>query len=205
MNDVEIKFERENLCGIVAVGTYLADAAARMGVDLENDLASEKFGETDYFVMKIKQGAELLSAPTKTELEYLSAERRKHGERISNQAKIERAGEITVMTTKKKEAEKPAEEAKQEEYRKEFQDLPLEKKIANLLELEAIALSETFTFVLNSPYKIVDMALGVLAQFGLKMEDETKKQSRPDEHQTEKNESETSHKKTKHGKKAEAN
>jgi len=180
MNEVEIKFEREDRNGIVAVGTYLLDAARRLGIELE----SEEFGETDFFVVKATSGSELLSAPTKTEIELLSAERRGQGERFANHAKIERFGEINIMTTEKKQEEKAADEEKKEEYRKEFEELPLEKKIASLLELEAIALSETFSFVINSPYKIFDIAMGVLAEFGLKMEDEAKNETRPKEHKS---------------------
>jgi len=180
MNEVEIKFEREDRNGIVAVGTYLLDAARRLGIELE----SEQFGETDFFVVKVTSGSELLSAPSKLEIELLSAERREQGERFANHAKIERLGEISIMTTEKKQEEKPAEEEKKEEYRKEFEELPLEKKIASLLELEAIALNETFSFVINSPYKIIDMAMGVLAEFGLKMEDEAKNETRPEEHKS---------------------
>ena len=180
MNEVEIKFEREDRNGIVAVGTYLLDAARRLGIELE----SEQFGETDFFVVKVTSGSELLSAPSKLEIELLSAERREQGERFANHAKIERLGEISIMTTEKKQEENPAEEEKKEEYRKEFEELPLEKKIASLLELEAITLNETFSFVINSPYKIIDMAMGVLAEFGLKMEDEAKNETRPEEHKS---------------------
>ncbi|MBA3599664.1 MAG: hypothetical protein H0W45_00285 [Acidobacteria bacterium] len=178
--EVEIKFEREDRSGIVAIGTYLLDAAKRLGIELE----SEEFGETDFFVVKVTSGSDLLSAPTKTELELLSAERRGQGERFAHHAKIERLGEISVMTAEKKQEEKSTEEEKKEEYRKGFEELPLEKKIASLLELEAIALSETFSFVINSPYKIIDMAMGVLAEFGLKMEDEAKNETRPEEHKS---------------------
>jgi len=180
MQEAEIKFERENLEGLVAVGTYLAEAARRMGIEL----ATEEFGEAEFSAVKINKGSELLSAPTKTEIENLSAERRGGGERFAEQAKIERAGEITIMTTKKKEETKPEYEAKREAYRKEFEELPLEKKVASLVELESITLSETFSFVINSPYKIVGKIMDVLAEFGLKMEEDAKKQTRPEEHQT---------------------
>ena len=180
MQQAEIKFEREDLEGLVAIGTYLAEAARRMGVDLEG----EEFDEAEFAVVKISRGSELLSAPTKTEIENLSAERRAGGERFAEQAKIERAGEITIMTTKKQKEEKPEYEAKREAYRKEFEELPLEKKVASLVELESIALSETLSFVINSPYKIVGALMDVLAEFGLKMEADAKKQTRPAEHQT---------------------
>lgn len=179
MNEVELKFERENLTGLVAVGTYLSDAARRFGIELQG----EQFNEKDFSVVKIIKGSELLSAPTKMESELLSDSRREQGERLAEQAKIEKAGEIIVMSTEKKAEEKPSEEEQQEKYRKDFEELPLQKKIASLLELESIVLSETLSFIINSPSKLVSMGMDVLAEMGLKMEDEAKKQARPEEHQ----------------------
>lgn len=181
MEEVDIKFERENIIGIVPVGTYLYDAAKRFGIEVE----CERTGATDLCAMQILSGRELLSDFTKAETEQLSAERRKNGERLACQAKFEKSGEVTIMTTEKvKEEKAPAEEAK-ESYRKEFEELPLEKKIASLLELEAIALSETISFVLNSPYKIFGKAMDIMAEFGLKFEKEAKEATRPGEHKQE--------------------
>jgi len=180
MEEVEIKFERENVEGVIPVGTYLFDAARRLGIEID----CERLGESDLCAMRIKNGGGLLSETTKAEIKHLTSKRRKNGERLACQAKIERAGEIEIMTTKKKEKEKPSEEARTEEYRKQFEELPLEKKIASLVELEAIALGETFSFVLNSPYKIFDKVLDVLAEFGLKIETSAKEATRPSEHKS---------------------
>lgn len=184
MQETEIKFERENLEGIIPVGTYLLDAAGRMGVELWREPFGET-GEAQYAVVKITKGGELLSAPTKIENEFLSDARRGGGERLAEQTKIEGVGEITIMTTEKPKEAKPDYETKKEEYRKEFEELPLEKKIASLIELEAIALGDTFSFVINSPYKIFGKLVDVLAELGFKIEDEAKKQARPAEHQAE--------------------
>lgn len=178
MQEAEIKFKREELSGVIPVGTYLFDAARRMGAEVE----CERTGETDDCAMKVTRGGEFLSEITKAEIEQLSDERRRGGERLACQAKIERVGEIEIMTTEKKEEEKPDYEAKREAYRKEFEELPLEKKIASLVELEAIALGDTFSFIINSPYKLVGKFMDVLAEFGLKMDEEAKKQTRPAEH-----------------------
>ncbi len=180
MNEVDIKFERENLAGIVAVGTYLSDAAKRFGIELQG----EEFEEKLFSVVKIIKGSDLLSAPTKTENELLTEQRRNQGERLAEQAKIEKSGEIIVMSTEKKVEEKPTEQETQENYRKDFEALPLQKKISSLLELEAIALSETLSFIINSPSKLVSLGMDVLAEMGLKMEDDAKKQKRPEDHQT---------------------
>jgi ferredoxin len=181
MEEVDIKFERENLSGLVAAGTYLFDAARRFGIEVE----CERTGASDACAMQILQGRELLSDLTKAEIEQLSDERRKNGERLACQAKIEKSGEVTIMTKEKVQEEKQPEEEKKETFRKEFEDLPLEKKIASLLELEAIALGETVSFVLNSPYMVFQKAMDVMAEFGLKFEKEAKEATRPEEHKAE--------------------
>jgi len=178
--EAELIFEREDIKGVAVVGTYLIDSARRLGIEIIDECG--RLGLCDSCAVTIKSGAEFLTAPTKAEIELLSDERRKNGERLSCQAKIESIGEIVVVT--KKKADDSELKDTNEEYRKEFADLPLEKKIANLLHLEAMTLSETFTFILNSPYKIVGKVMDVMAEFGLKMEDETKNATRPDEHKT---------------------
>ena len=101
MNEVTIDFESEGLSGVVPVGCYLADAAKRIGVKLDGDCHKDEDGN-HHCIMKISGGRTLLSKPTKVEMELLSATSRKNGERLSCQAKIEKAGEISVMSVKKK-------------------------------------------------------------------------------------------------------
>lgn len=181
--EAEIKFEPEGRSGVVATGTYVYDAAKRLGVEIDE---CERRGESDLCAVQVVSGKNLLSEPTKAELETLGADRFIKGERLACQAKIEGAGEIVVMAEKKKpsaeEAEKEKEKKKVEEFRKEFDELPLEKKIAALLELETVTLGETFSFVINSPFKIFDKLMDVMAEFGLKMEKEDKNAKRPAEH-----------------------
>ncbi|MBA2621596.1 MAG: (2Fe-2S)-binding protein [Acidobacteria bacterium] len=181
--EAEIKFEREERTGVVAVGTYLFDAARRLGVEIEAEC--DRRGECETCAVRVISGGEFLSGATTRETEHLTAARRKRGERLSCQAKIEGAGEIVIMTHKKKEEEaKPEAEAKTEEYRKQFEELPLEKKVASLLELEAIALGETLSFVVNSPSHIVGKIMDVLAEFGFKLDEKEKDAKRPKEHKT---------------------
>lgn len=181
MAEVEVKFEREEREGIVAVGTYVFDAAGRLGVAIDGECG--RLGACDSCAVTFKKGGELLSAPTKAEIEHLTAGRRKKGERLACQAKLEKAGEVIIMTTEKKSAEDmPEEEKKVEDFREEFEKMPLEKKMASLLELEAIALGETFSFILNSPYAVAGKVMDVMSKFGRKMEDESKDATRPDEH-----------------------
>ncbi len=182
MTEVNLSFEGgEKRSGVAVVGSYLFDAARRLGIEVEDECGRR--GECESCAMKIVSGGELLSPPTTAELKLLGESRIKKGERLSCQAKLEKAGEIVVMMTQKKEENKPVTEAEKiDEFRKEFEELPLEKKIASLVELEAIALSDTVSFVLNSPYKIASKVMDVLAEFGLKLEEDEKKAKRPDEH-----------------------
>lgn len=179
--EADIKFEREQRIGIIPVGTYLFDAAKRFGVKLETEL----FGEWEDAVVNVSRGQEFLSDYTSLEKEHLTEASRKKGERLARQAKIEKSGEVVIMTKEKIQEEPEEEQKRQEEYRKKFQELPLEKKIAELVELERIALSDTFSFVLNSPYKIGEKIIDVLAEFGLRFEEEEKKAKTPEEHKAE--------------------
>lgn len=182
MSEIEIKFERENRDGIGVAQSYLIDAARRLGVEV----SCERLGLTDDCAVTIKQGGASLSAPTKAEKEVLGDKRLKKGERLACQTKLEKNGEIVVLTPEKKQEDAPKVEDS-EEYRKKFAELPLEKKIADLVRLEAMALSETFSFILNSPSHIVGKIMDVMAEFGLKMDAEVKDARTPDEHKVKEN------------------
>src|SRR5262245_39571216 len=138
--EAELKFEREKKNGVAVIGSYLIDAARRMGIVIEANCG--RMGLCDSCAVKINGGKDCLSDLTKAETEQLSAERRKQNDRLACQAKIVKEGEIVIMTHEKKD-ERSAEERRHEEFRKDFEALPLEKKISYLLELEAAALGET--------------------------------------------------------------
>jgi len=186
--EAELKFERENIDGIGVVGSYLIDAAKRLGVEITDECG--RLGLCDSCVVTVKSGAEFLSEPTKAELEQLSEDRRKQGERLTCQAKIAKEGEIVIMTHEKKD-ERPEQERRHEEYRKEFEEMPLEQKISRLMELEAVALGETLSYVLNSPYKIGEKVVDFLSEFGFKFEKESEEAKKPEEHKTEEASTET--------------
>lgn len=180
MNEAEVRFEREQLTGIVPIGSYLTDAARRFGFRpyLECDTASG-IHACD---LSIVSGSDLLSTITCAEKEHFSDTGRKNGNRLGCYARIEKPGEIVVMTEDNKKSD-PATEAPEtatdEEYKKQFTELPLEKKFAKLVELEAIALGETFSYVLNAPFTVADKVMDVMADFGFKKEEQEKKAARP--------------------------
>ncbi len=181
--EVDVKFEPSGQVGIVAAGSYLIDAAHRMGIEI--DALCERRGECDSCEVTVIKGKDLLSGVTNSEKKHLTQSQINQGSRLSCQAKIEKQGELVVMVKEKVQTEEEKEAEQKRKARREFEELPLEKKVANLLELEMITLSDTFSFILNSPYKIVGKVMDVLAEFGLKMDDESKKSKRPAEHANE--------------------
>jgi len=178
MADVLVKFERENLEGIVAVGTYLSDAAGRMGIGITKESDSDEPVELP---VKIVSGAEFLSAETAAERAFFENKEHDPNERLASQTIAEKEGEIIIMTAENKK-EKADETSINEDFTKEFSDMPLERKISQLVKLEAIALGETLTFVANSPYMVFDKIMDVMAEFGLKKETSEKEAARPKEH-----------------------
>nr|MDQ3805374.1 (2Fe-2S)-binding protein [Acidobacteriota bacterium] len=92
--NVEWKIEGETRGGIVAEGTYLLDAARRLGVPVPTECGGR--GECDTCAVTVKEGATLLSSLTDAERKMLSPERLAAGERLACQAKAERAGRLVL-------------------------------------------------------------------------------------------------------------
>ena len=192
MKEAEIKFEREDIHGIIPVGTYLAEAARRLGVRFVEPCDAAN-GE-HHCEVEVLSGEDLLSARTAAETKYFEGREDSKHKRLACQAEIEKEGEIEVKT---KESETTKEEKKaetEEEYRKRFAELPLDKKISELVQLEAIALSDTLTFVFNSPYTIGDKIMHIMAGFGFKKEEREREAARPEEHRNNGNSTESAEK-----------
>jgi ferredoxin len=185
--ETEITFEPSKRSGLLPQGTYLLDAANRLGIVIDQDCG--RAGNCDSCAVKVISGMDLLCSPTESEVEHLSGQRRMKGERLACQARIEKTGEIVVMASesKKSSVDNSVDNSEKEksDYHKEFAELPLEKKVARLLEMEMITLSETFSFVLNTPFKVAEKVMDVMAEFGMKMEKEEAEAKKPTEHKSE--------------------
>jgi ferredoxin len=190
-----IRFEPEGIEGLIAEGTYLSEAANRFGIYFEGECGGQTIGgptgeeadgqESHCCAVLIEAGGDLLSAPTQDELDNLSEEARAAGQRLACQARIERTGEVIVAIMEKEEEikdETVVQEEKFQEFRKGFSDLPLNKKVGELMQLEAITLGETFAYVLNLPFTIGDQIMGVMAGFGKQMDKAAEEAKRPKEH-----------------------
>ena len=145
---VSITFEPSGISGLVAEGTYLIDAARRMGASLGAGCTAGK-GECPTCVVSVKAGAELLSTPSVVEEKQLGAEHLEQALRLACQTKIQGQGEVVVMVATRPQTRKPNDS--ETEFRTKFSALPLNKKIATLLQLEAITMSEAFDSAIEKP------------------------------------------------------
>jgi len=178
--NVEWKTDGEGRSGIVAEGTYLWDAAKRLGVRLPAEC--EGRGECDTCAVIVEEGATLLSGLTDAERNRLSPERLAAGERLACQAKVEHGGDLVLRPVPVTErAETTAEAAK--DMRTEFRRMPLRKKFATLAGLEADMAYETIVRVIDIPFDLFDKGLGLLANRGRKLSQGEREARRPAQHQ----------------------
>jgi ferredoxin len=161
--NVSITFEPSGISGLVAQGTYLIEAAKRMGAPLGAGCLAGK-GDCPSCVVAVKAGGSLLSLPTNIENKLLGTVGLSDSLRMACQAKIEGQGDIILMVT----AYRPQETAPVDvpaDIEKKFGELSLNQKIASLLKFEAITMSEAFDAALKKPLEVGTRALdSVLAR-----------------------------------------
>jgi ferredoxin len=171
MADAIVRFEREDREGAAPVGSYVIDVMKRFGIPFRDECSLA--GNLHNCTVTVTSGAEHLSAADAAETEHLNVLERTEGVRLACEAQIISVGEVVIMT------DEPKTEPKAEETGKkivdDFQALPLEQKLAELLKMEAVTLGETLTFVVNSPYLVIEKIGDVLAEFGMKMDRQSKR------------------------------
>ena len=146
---VSVTFEPSGISGLVAQGTYLVDAAKRMGAPVGTGCLAGK-SECPACVVSIKTGVELLSAPSAFEEKVLGPEGLSNSLRMVCQTKIEGLGEIVLMASSYKRDPSPNVDLASD-IEKKFAELSLNQKIAALFKFEAIAMSEAFDIALQKP------------------------------------------------------
>lgn len=177
---IDIKFEPDGRSGVIAEGTYLWDAAKRLGVRLPAEC--EGRGECDTCAVIVEKGATLLSSLTESERVRLSPERLAAGERLACQAKIERGGEELVLRPVPVTERQETTQETVKELRREFKELPLERKLATLVELEAVTMFQTLSAIADIPYKIGGKVLDLMAGRGRQLSQREREARRPAEH-----------------------
>jgi ferredoxin len=176
---VEIKFEPDGHSGLIAEGTYLWDAAKRLGVRLPAEC--EGRGECDTCAVVVEQGATLLSSLTEAERVHLSPERLAAGERLACQSQVERGGELVLRMVPATERAPTSDEATKD-FRKEFRELPLGRKLSTLVELEAVTMFQTLSAIVEVPFMIGGKVMDLMAGRGRALNDRDRATRRPSEH-----------------------
>jgi ferredoxin len=146
---VSITFEPSGITGLVSEGTYLIDAARRMGVSLGAGCTAGK-GECPACLVSVKSGGDLLSPPSVAEETQLGAEQLDHALRLACQVKLEHHGDVVVMGAGR-QARSAASNDTASELVKKFGTLPLSKKIATLVQFETITMSQAFDSAIEKP------------------------------------------------------
>jgi ferredoxin len=177
--NVEWKVEGESRSGIVAEGTYLWQAAKRLGVRLPAECDGR--GQCDTCAVVVEEGATLLSELTSAERERLSPERLLAGERLACQTKVERGGDLVLRPVPATEREETTEETVKD-FRKNFKELPLQQKLRTLAEFEAVTAYQALTALVDIPFNIIEKGLDVLAGRGRKLGQSEREVKRPAEH-----------------------
>jgi len=135
---IEIRFEPDGPTGLVAEGTSVLDAARQLGFQIPD------CGVCDgACAIRIVTGSTLLSDLTDIERKRLSPQRLAAGERLACQCTAERGGELVIRLVAESERTRSAEE-KTRDLSQEFRDLPFDRKIATLMQMETIAVTEAF-------------------------------------------------------------
>lgn len=176
---VNIEFKPGGQSGIVADGTYLQDAARRLGVRLP--MECEGRGKCDTCAVIVEEGATLLSTLTAGERKYLSPERLAAGERLACQVKIERGGDLVLRPVPVTERQETSEESARD-FGKDFREMPLKKKLSTLVGLEAVAAYETLNVVANLPYTIIEKGMNIMSVRGRMRSRRERDERRPNEH-----------------------
>lgn len=177
--NVEWKLEGEGRGGIVAEGTYLWDAAKRLGVRLPAEC--EGRGECDTCAVVVEEGATLLSGLTEAERTRLSPERLAAGERLACQTKVVHGGDLVLRPVPVTERAETTEEAAKD-LRAEFRRMPLRKKLAALAGMEADVAYETLLLVADIPFAVFGKGLDLLAGRGRKLSQAERQAQHPSEH-----------------------
>jgi len=177
---VNVEFLPDGHHGVVAEGTYLWDAAKRLGVRLPAECAGR--GECDTCAVFVREGATLLSSLTNAERERLSPERLAAGERLACQAKAISPGTVRVQPVPVAARETETADEARKDLREEFRRLPLQQQLTTLVELEAAAAYRAFKAIGDVMNAAFEKGADVIAGAGRERARRQRESRRPAEH-----------------------
>lgn len=172
---VEITFQPSGLTGLIAEGTYLIEAAKRMGLRLPADCHER--GECTACVVSIVAGHSLLSAPTKAERRMLTEEKLGKEYRLACQVRIERSGELAVGLISESEKTTEAKDPK-----KVAGGTGLNQKFTTFVEREANTMFKTFDALMDKSRSLGENMFDRFANKAKSTRDRELENKRPPEH-----------------------
>jgi ferredoxin len=178
---VNVKFSDREAEGVIAEGTYVWDAAKRLGVRLPAECAGK--GQCDTCAVVIEEGMSVLSSLTDAEREHLSPERLAAGERLACQTRIERGGDLRLRLAPVTEREATSEESLRDIGR-EFREMPLDQKLRTLVEFEVVTAYQTLKTIADVPSLIGGKVLDLMAGRGRSLDRRDRRERRPAEHKS---------------------
>ena len=181
---VEITFQPAGLSGLVAEGTYVIDAAKRMGVRIS--AACKGSAECTACVVSIVTGQLLLSAPTEHEQKTLGQEGLAQEQRLACQTRIERSGELVVAVVPE-QAAADKNQRQVSDLRKDFGELPLDKKLVTLVQLEALTMSQAMDAIAAKTLSAGGKVIDLFARKGRNLRQRELELRHPPEHRQQKN------------------
>jgi ferredoxin len=130
-------------------------------------------GECPACVVSVKAGADLLSAPSSLEENQLGVEQLDQSLRLACQVKIENHGDVVVMVRRVRKIAY----ARQQRIRtcEEVRRFAALKKLATLVQLEAITMSEAFDSAIEKPLAFGSKTFDAIANRAARTKQESKK------------------------------
>ncbi|MBX3294663.1 MAG: 2Fe-2S iron-sulfur cluster binding domain-containing protein [Acidobacteria bacterium] len=169
IEEVEVQFKKEGIRGNVPAGTYLIDAGKRLGVRFP--IPCIPVSGEHYCSVDVESGIGALSEPNEVEREFFERSTGVFGNRLACQARLEKPGSVVIETRFIEDITEDKQESGTEifeSYKDRFSALPLEQKMSEISQLEAIALADTIGFVLNAPYTVGSKVTDILANLSMK-------------------------------------
>ena len=172
---VQITFEPDSGSGLVAEGTYIWEAARRLGVRVAAECQGR--GECDSCAVVIETGRDLLSPATSAEVKMLGREYLEdlsQARRLACQTILAKQGEIIVRLA-------PGEEGKQQqrESGNSLRGLPFKEKVGALIELEAVTITSAANSLRGGYHALIEKFLNLKRQTTKAAEQTTKDAKQP--------------------------
>jgi ferredoxin len=165
----QIRFEPNNVDGLVAAGTTVAAAAERLGVHIE--LACGGHGECDSCRVVLVENPLSLSPLTEAEQRRLTAEQILASTRLACQARIgdgDCVVRVPTVTERATEAHAggATSDTARERIRETFASMPTGDRIAAIVEMQLQVASDLLGALVETPLRIGEQLFGSLFKSG---------------------------------------